>query len=188
MRPRTCLRAACLAVSLMLGGAGAVLAHALPGSVLTFSHKDEDLRLVISFPLEDLMVASSEFETWEDALVNENLTPAQMAQITGYFAQHVAITHAGEALPLVLTDAVLRYDQNADVGLYVRLVATMAAPLAQDEPVFPLVLTYDALMHEIRSHRADVYWQDSAGMDKHLTNFGFRRVDDQPRSVELLAP
>lgn len=182
------MRAVCLAVSLMLGGAGAVLAHALPGSVLTFSYKDESLRLVISFPLEDLMVASSEFATWEDALVNENLAPAQLAQIKGYLAQHVAITHAGKALPLVLTDAVLRYDQNADVGLYVRLVATMTSPLAQGEPVFPLVLTYDALMHEIRSHRADVYWQDSAGMAKYLANFGFGRVDGQPRPIELLAP
>ncbi|MGS0469176.1 hypothetical protein ACU8V3_20190 [Cobetia marina] len=36
-----------------------------------------------------------------------------------------------------------------------------------------LLLKYDAVMHEVRNHRADVYWQTPDGDTRPLAGFGF---------------
>ncbi|TKD62067.1 hypothetical protein FBG13_11040 [Cobetia marina] len=36
-----------------------------------------------------------------------------------------------------------------------------------------LLLKYDAVMHEVRNHRADVYWQTPDGATRPLAGFGF---------------
>lgn len=138
--------------------------HALPGSTLTFSRDDDSLDLTITLLLQELILALPTLAGLEDLPKPDPLPAAVQAQLADYFAAHLILLPADQAaLNQQLISAQLDEAQNDDVGLYDLPVVDLAAPLAPDQTLFPLTITYDAVMHEVRNHQATVFVQTANG-------------------------
>lgn len=86
---------------------------------------------------------------------------------------------------LTLTRATLEQGQNDHVGKYVNLVVDF---VATDSPAAALTLAYDAVMHEVRNHRATVYWRKADGPPEGLADFGFQGSGSLANPVRLSRP
>ncbi|WP_309667870.1 hypothetical protein [Tabrizicola sp.] len=62
-----------------------------------------------------------------------------------------------------------------DAGTDALLTVDLTAPLATDQTLFPVTLSYDAIIHKVRSHRATVAVQDQAAGVRPLGEIGFDR-------------
>lgn len=142
----------------------AAFSHSLPGSTLTFSRDDDSLDLILTLPLEELVLALPALTDLEELPKNTPLPTAVQDQLADYFATHLILLPADQAaLNQQLISAQLDEAQNDDVGLSDLLVVDLAAPLAPDQTLFPLTITYDAIMHEVRNHQATVFVQTADG-------------------------
>ncbi|MDN2655681.1 hypothetical protein OW493_04410 [Cobetia sp. 14N.309.X.WAT.E.A4] len=148
-------------------------AHALPGSVLTFEQQPQHtLHLTLQFPREDLLIAAPELAALGDAKPGAPLAQALTDQLGDYLNQHLALSKDGDALPLTLTEAHLASTYQPQLGDYVLVITEWNVTTEKAEPD-SLLLKYDAVMHEVRNHRADVYWQTFDGETRPLAGFGF---------------
>lgn len=181
-------RACVFALSTLISTADVGHAHALPGSILTFSLHDGQLRLEISFALEDLTIASPTLEVLEDAPLVQNLSPEDLALLTTYLQSHLHLTQASRDLPMTLIHASLETAYHHDLGTFVVVVSHLTAPVPIAIETTPLALSYDVIMHEIRNHRASVYWVQPNEKREGLANFGFRTFDGQPAVHMLTLP
>ncbi len=177
-----------LVLFLELSRAGVVFAHALPGSLLTFSQDEEGSTLTISLPLEDLALAHSAFAALQEAPLDKALPADRIERLAEYFADHVAIEHNTMDLPLTLESAVLRSARNEHVGRYTLLVLSFPVGVSNVADAAPLTLTYDAVMHEVRNHRATVFWTSPDERPVMIADFGFHPIDGAQQSVSLRPP
>jgi len=166
-------RAIVLALLFLVNSIGAAYAHALPGTVLIFSREGPQLHVTIQFALEDLIIAFPEIASLEDAPSPGALPSAELAQLRAYFSDHIALQSNSVDLALSLTHARLRSAENDHVGEFTQLVANLTVAVSPSDQVPPLLLFYDAIMHEVRSHSATVYWKDSSGDLQALTEFRY---------------
>lgn len=177
-----------LALILAFFAAGHLMAHALPGSVVTLSRNLDALSVAIAVNVEDLVIAEpalAPLETMESGPVTAaNVTKVLVA----YFKDHMHLTHAGAPVSLTLVDAKLGMGENDHVGQFALLTLTFSGETDQLAPDFPLVLRYDAVMHEVRTHRASVVWSKANQIPITLTEFGFRNLGGQPSPILLNAP
>ncbi|THH36127.1 hypothetical protein E4Z66_13820 [Aliishimia ponticola] len=159
----------------MLAGAGSdtARAHGLPGSVLTLQQAENRLELVIELPLEDLIIAEQKLAPLAEAEPGAPLPSQQASAIAAYFADHLALGQDACPAALTLTEARLRAAQDHHRGRYMLVIARFAVAPADTAPLWPLELRYDAVMHEVRSHRAMVYWRASDGAAQGLADFGY---------------
>ncbi len=178
-------RVAILALSLFCSGITAVQAHALPGSVLTFSQDQESLTLSISLPVEDLALAAPSLAMLESWTPDQDMP---LADIAAYFEEHLVLRNASGNFALSLTQTALQTDANHNVGEYVLLVLQFTSDVPADGDIFPLSLTYDAVMHEIRNHRATVLWAEPGSSLQLLADFGFRTTGGSQQTVVLERP
>ncbi|RVU83637.1 hypothetical protein EOL70_15025 [Leucothrix sargassi] len=177
-----------LLLALCVCVANSAYAHGLPGSTLTFSQQGDRLALSVSFALEDLIIAEPTFEALaskDDKAPSKALSATEKAQLSSYFKQHLSLQHAAKALPLTLVDASLKSQYHHDLGTYTVIESRFSAPLTQGTTALPLSLRYDAVMHEVRSHRAFVYWSTPEQAAIPMTNFVYRTVDGKPRVYVL---
>lgn len=148
-------------------------AHALPGSVLTFEQQPQDtLHLTLKFPREDLLIAAPELATLGEQAPGQPLPQPLVDQLGDYLSHHLALSEDGDSLPLRLNEAHLTSTYQPQLGDYVLVITEWNVTTEKAEPD-SLLLKYDAVMHEVRNHRADVYWQTPDGATRPLAGFGF---------------
>ena len=148
-------------------------AHALPGSTLIFEQQPKHtLKLTLQFPREDLLIAAPQLAALGDANPDAPLAQALIDQLGDYLSQHLALSKDGDALPLTLTEAHLTSTYQPQLGDYLLVVTQWDVKTEEAEPD-SLLLKYDAVMHEVRNHRAEVEWQTPAGDTRLMADFGF---------------
>lgn len=148
-------------------------AHALPGSVLTFQQQPQDtLHLTLQFPREDLLIAAPELAALGEQAPGQPLPQPLVDQLGDYLRHHLALSEDGDSLPMTLTEARLASTYQPQLGDYVLVITEWNVKTEKPEPD-SLLLKYDAVMHEVRNHRADVYWQTPDGDTRPLAGFGF---------------
>ncbi|MDH2296637.1 hypothetical protein [Cobetia sp. 29-18-1] len=176
-------RAVLLTLAVMIGGNALGIsgmgiiqsahAHALPGSTLIFQQQPQHtLKLTLQFPREDLLIAAPELAALGDAKPDAPLAQTLTDQLGDYLSQHLALSKDGDTLPLTLTEAHLTSTYQPQLGDYLLVVTQWNL---SHEGALPdsLLLKYDAVMHEVRNHRAEVEWQTPAGDTRLLADFGF---------------
>lgn len=178
-------RAIVFALLVSICNFGTAYAHSLPGTVLIFSRDGAELKATIEVALEDLVIAFPEIASLEDKPSLGGLSSADLAQLRAYFSQHIALQSNSVDLQVSLSHARLRQAENDHVGEFVQMVAdlTVALPLSDQTP--PLVLFYDAVMHEVRSHSATVYWRDSTDDLRALAEFRYNAIDGARQPILL---
>ncbi len=152
-----------IGAGLALGGAAlpvCLAAHPLPGAVIVISVDPTRLSLTVSVPAADLALAKVGRTAQS---LDESPIPRDIKQaLATYFAGHLRLTVDGQTnLTLTLNRTYLERATHEHLGAFTLLVLDFSAPLASGSTVFPLTLTYDAVMHEIRNHRATVFWRNS---------------------------
>jgi hypothetical protein len=148
-------------------------AHALPGSVLTFEQQPKDtLHLTLQFPREDLLIAAPELAALGEQTPGQPLPQPLVDQLGDYLSHHLALSEDGDSLPMTLNGAHLASTYQPQLGDYVLVITEWNVKTDKPEPD-SLLLKYDAVMHEVRNHRADVYWQTPDGATRPLAGFGF---------------
>jgi len=188
MTPLHAGRAFVLALCLWIIGAVGAFAHALPGSVLTLSADQDILKLSITLPLEDLIIAAPEQQPIDDLPVGQALPSLVVARLQAYFAKHMKFDTPSAHVPLSLDYVRLQTGENDHVGQFKELVLEFSGPLPDSESVFPILLAYNAVMHEIRNHRTLVLWTASDGATTALAEFGYQKADSGLQTIELVAP
>lgn len=166
-------RGAVLSVALAISGVQAALAHGLPGSELRLSQMEGQLQIVVVLPVEDLAKAAPSLQGLV-GLTSDQAIPADVAaRVDAYFTAHLSVTQTSGGLPLSLVSASIGVGESHDVGTFGELRLVLSAPLI-DGDVFPLTLAYDAVMHEVRNHRATVYWAEIGTTPRPMAAFGFQ--------------
>ncbi|WP_368448087.1 hypothetical protein [Cobetia amphilecti] len=148
-------------------------AHALPGSVLTFEQQPQHtLHLTLQFPREDLLIAAPELAALGEQAPGQPLPQPLVDQLGDYLSHHLALSANHTPLTLQLVGARLESTYQPQLGDYVLVITEWNVKTDKAEPD-SLLLKYDAVMHEVRNHRADVYWQTPDGDTRPLAGFGF---------------
>lgn len=148
-------------------------AHALPGSVLTFEQQPQHtLHLTLQFPREDLLIAAPELAALGEQAPGQHLPQPLVDQLGDYLRHHLALSENHTPLTLQLAGARLESTYQPQLGDYVLVITEWNVKPEKPEPD-SLLLKYDAVMHEVRNHRADVYWQTPDGATRPLAGFGF---------------
>lgn len=151
------LRALCL---MLLFGAVQAAAHSLPGAMIVVQIKDSTLDLTVQVAREDLVIAAPELSGLEDLSPEEPVPAPLRATLTAYFGTHIHVTQNGKPLPLELRGVTLVPHHHDQVGDFV-LVKIHWQVVAQESG--DLLFRYDAVMHEVRNHRATVIWRTADG-------------------------
>ncbi|MEP1554089.1 MAG: hypothetical protein ABJJ44_14400 [Paraglaciecola sp.] len=157
------------------------LAHALPGSNLTFYQKNNLLKLSLSFPLEDLVIAAPQFAKFQEIPANQDVPKTQVASLAVYFNEHLQLQHETKPLPYTLDRASVHMAQTHNAGSFMVLQLECSFRTNNEASVFPMRLRYDAVMHEVRTHKAAVYWlPPKDGTPINIARFRYNsRNDDQ---------
>lgn len=162
--------------------------HSLPGSELVLSSTNKaPLSLEITFSQEDLLIAEPRLKrfgtlTSEGQVLNSDVQVA----LSQYFTQHLQLRQGQTPLPMTLVQAKLKTAYNHHVGQFTQWYLRYEVGVER-RPILPLMLTYDAILHEIRSHKVSVYWQNPNGDKIKLVRFGYRLQDGKPKSYLLSA-
>ncbi|WP_424930206.1 hypothetical protein [Amaricoccus tamworthensis] len=165
-----------LALAVLVGSAGGVLAHALPGSVLLLRQQEDGLRLTIRFPLEDLVIAAPELAVLEEVTPGDPLPQEMAERFGGYLLEHMELTGADGVLPLTLAGAMVQPAYHDHLGHFLLVVSEWNVAGGAGGNAH-LVLNYDAVMHEVRSHRATVQWIARDGETRPVAEFGYHGAD-----------
>lgn len=156
-------------------------AHALPGTSLTIRAEAEQVHLTITMPLHELDLAMPDATGLGPNPAIGPVDAEAKKRIGNYLAAHLALVSAsGERLDVRLFEARIERAQDDHVGAYDLLVIDLSGPAA----AFPLTLHYDAIMHEVRSHRAAIYLQ-APSVDP--VEIGIIRVDPATGAAASLA-
>jgi hypothetical protein len=174
MTKRVFWQASCLAIALLAGGTGGALAHALPGSLLQFQQKS-GLQLTVQFPLQDLIIAAPELAALDMAKPNQPLPQDMAGLLARYLGDHLSLAQGETPLALTLTEAHLQPTDDDHLGHFILVVSQWDVANAAAKPA-SFTLKYDAVMHEVRNHRAIVQWLAQEGTAQFVTNFGLSRA------------
>lgn len=177
-----------LSLSVILLGAVAARAHSLPGSELTLASQEQGLTLTLKMPLDELVISAPQFAPLLQAALNADLPSQDVDALALYVTRHLTLAQASNELDLQVSRAQIQTAFHHDVGAYRVLEVAFDLPDVPVMPVNALTLTYDAVMHEVRSHRAAVFWDHPDRGVVRLVGFGYRPVNGRQKSVELTAP
>jgi hypothetical protein len=173
---------------IMEGSTSTAFAHALPGSVLIFSENDNQLSLIVTFSLDDLVIVEPEFERLANVAIDASLPEQELATLRRYIKPHIALSQTSKPLSLRVTNASIAEASNEHIGKFSQVKVNIVTNLNDPTSMLPITLNYDLLMHEIRSHRATVYWQSNNGELKGIVDFGYKLVGGNPQVYELMRP
>lgn len=178
---RCFLRSSLLAFAMLTGGAGNVLAHALPGSVLLLRQDGAELQLTIQFPLDDFIIAAPELAALKEVKADTPLSKEMADRLASYLGRHFSLTEGGAPLVLTLSHARIQTAYHDHLGHFMLIVSQWDATGIETEPS-SLVLKYDAVMHEVRNHRATVRLLSQNSDARPIAEFGFF---DAPKGIPL---
>jgi len=156
-------------------------AHALPRSELTLTEQPNNtLSLKLSFALEDLIIAAPSLFSLDGAQIDQPLHHKVLNKLNNYLHSHMALINDAQALPITLNHAEVNLAHNSHVGFYRSVLIELSAPLNNQSELFPISLHYDVIMHEVRNHRAIVYWQKSDSSLVKLASFSYKKPQGEP--------
>ncbi|MCF2906308.1 hypothetical protein L0666_15040 [Octadecabacter sp. CECT 8868] len=161
-------------------------AHALPGSVLTLSKVEERLDLTITLPVDDLAIAAPALAVLQTHPLDTPFAEPHLALLQGYLDAHLAVRTDETAHRISLQSAVLQQTYDEHLGSF--LILKMSLAIEGNSNSGGLYLTYDAVMHEIRNHRAMVVWSSPTMPAQLLAEFGYRPKDGVQRPVLIDLP
>lgn len=170
-----------------------VNAHSLPGSELVFKDVDPKAVLSLSFPLEEFIIAAPELDFIERASNLGDLTNVEKSQLNKYFSQHIQLKPVNDQskhafLSPSLHSLIVTEAFNEHVGNYKRVKVQFSLDIGRlQRDLFPLALRYDAIMHEIRSHRVAVFFKSAQSGKTKLTDFVYSETNGNP-TVHVLSP
>lgn len=167
-----------------------VFAHALPGSALTFSQDTSGIKLSVSFALEDFVIAAPKFEELQNLSAEQNLSKKQLKLLKAYYDEHLQLKRHSKVLKYILDKAKLQLTYRSDVGEYIALLSEFSVVVDESESLFPMWLKYDGVMHQVRTHKADVYWSESSENEGplHMASFWYKSQKGHSHGVLLSAP
>lgn len=166
-------------------------AHALPGSELVFKNISSKPGIALSFPLEDFLIAAPHLSFVANSPSLSALSEGNKARLADYFAEHLVITREGKPVRHTLQSIDVSEEFNEHVGDYKRVTARFSLNTQRilDDTFFPLELQFDAIMHEIRSHRTSVLFQRSQETKTvRLAQFVYQEVNGAPASHYINLP
>lgn len=170
-----------------------VNAHSLPGSELVFKDVDRKAALSLSFPLKEFIIAAPELNFIERASNLGDLTNVEKSQLNQYFSQHIQLKPVNDQskhafLSPSLHSLIVTEVFNEHVGNYKRVKVQFSLDIGRlQRDFFPLALRYDAIMHEIRSHRVAVFFKSARSGKTKLTDFVYSETNGNP-TVHVLSP
>ncbi|MBE3638113.1 hypothetical protein [Mangrovicoccus algicola] len=170
-------RSGLLALGALVGCAASVLAHALPGSVLLLREQGSSLELTVQFPAEDLIIAAPELSALEALPPSQPLPQELAAALARYLERHLSVTRDAAPLALTMTEARIQSAYHDHLGQFSLVVSQWHVTGTVDRSS-RLVLTYDAVMHEVRNHRATVLWGEQNGELRPISEFGYLGAAD----------
>jgi hypothetical protein len=145
-------------VVMALGVALRPLAHPFPSSTLTISPETGGVKVILTIPVPELIIARPTLTGLGGVPKNASLPAPQQKDLVAYLREHMTFTLADHLIvDLQLISAQVQVAQNADVGNYDLVVVEMAAPLQAEQSLFMATLTYDAVLHEVRNHHTTVW-------------------------------
>ncbi len=168
-------RALWLALFLTVGNINTVRAHALPGSVLTFSSNDDGIGLAISLPFEDLVIADGSLSRIEGHPFGTPLDNEDLSALARYFKDHLSVQKNQTELAYEVEYATLQQAYDEHIGHY--SLMNLSAKLDSITAPETLTFIYDAVMHEVRNHRAIVFWSFRNEAPCMIVEFGYRPTD-----------
>ena len=160
-------------------------AHALPGSELVFKEVSSKPGITLSFPLEDFLIAAPHLSFVANLSSLTALSDGETARLTDYFSKHLVIARKKQRVRYSLQSINVSDAFNEHVGDYKRVTVrfTLSSEHVLDDRFFPLELQFDAIMHEIRSHRTTVFFEPSKrGKKLKLAQFVYQEKDGTPLS------
>ena len=123
-------------------------AHALPESQLWLDTRADGLQLTLRVPLNRLQYALGQ-PLADDP---DGVLPAQAATLSRYLLQHIGLRSGTQGWVLKAPALqVLGHDASAELQATLRAVAPAGAARGE------VTLLFDAVLHEVRTHRAQVY-------------------------------
>jgi hypothetical protein len=156
-------------------------AHALPGSKLIFSEQqDNTINVKLSFALEDLLIAAPALSSLAYIHAGKLLQGNILNKLNTYLLSQMALKSHAKALPFTLHHSEINLMYNAHVGSFRSVLVEFSAPRYNQGELFPLKLQYDVIMHEVRNHRAVVYWQKNNDSLVKLANFSYKKPTSSP--------
>lgn len=146
------------------------------------------LAVTMSFSLDDLLISAPALKKLAKYGRGQALKPEDAQRLQGYLAEHFQLQQDQQPLVANMTFAGIAEGYNSHVGAYSLVKVNYDVELYRDGEVFPLRLGYDAILHEIRSHRVNVLWQQAADNTKSLIHFGYHKDGESPRTYLLQGP
>jgi hypothetical protein len=131
----------------------ASLAHPLPDSTIVLAATESGIAITIEVPLADLLLALPRHLPKDGAI----LVTQHQVELKDYFSHHMAVRIGdAEPLPLELQSMTLEQAVHVDVGPYALLKINGVAVADKAALSQPWLLAYDAVMHQVPNHGAQV--------------------------------
>lgn len=159
-------------------------AHGLPASEIVFGTAEQGISLTITLPVEDLVIAAPTLAALEDLPPESTLAATDLEALGTYFEKHLTLAADNQRLSLAVEMARTSQAVDHHIGEYALLHVRFAA--LPDVP--QITVTYDAIMHEVRSHRARIAWETAEGEEHTITDFGFRPLDGVQTTLQIARP
>ncbi|MGL4404297.1 MAG: hypothetical protein ACRCT6_00930 [Notoacmeibacter sp.] len=145
-------------------------AHPLPESIVTIVPRDTKVEVKLSIPVKELILAEPKLRGLAHVEGHGPLSHDLLEVLSAYLNQHIAIVPADQSvLELKVRSAAVLVTKTEHVDRFQLLIAELEASMASDQEPFPATFTYDAVLHEVRSHRATVW---IAGLNTEPTLLG----------------
>jgi hypothetical protein len=170
----------------LYASAPSALSHPLPGSTLTFARGDENVELTLTIPVPELIVAQLALVGIGEVAKNSDFPVPLQSQLFKCLFAHMTVTPVDHsALNLQLLKAQVQDAHYGHVGHYNLLFVHLSAPLRSEKNLFPATLTYDAVLHEVRNHRATVWFAEPDKNPVLLGKIWFDAVSGRARPLQL---
>ncbi len=111
-----------------------------------------------------------------------------MDGLNRYFSDHMVLKRDSAIIPWSIEDATLQLASNEHVGIYAQLKLLMKVGAAVSGTGPRMMLNYEAVVHEIRNHRATVLWHAADNEIVTVAHFGFRPTDGVKWDIQLHMP
>ena len=157
--------------------AGAVLAALLTFPVFAQEDQDGPPPMSEEDQVKDLIIAAPDLSALEDAKPEVPLSKEIEDRLARYLGRHIFLSEYGATLALSFSGAHLRPTYHDHLGHFMLVVSEWNVAKAGARPA-SLMLKYDAVMHEVRNHRATVQWLGHDRAARPIADFGLARAAD----------
>ena len=164
------------------------LAHPMPASQLLMNVDSKDIRAELHLPLGELQLALGDIK---DVSANtESLVARDSPWLSNYVLRHIHATSSdGRAWQITIDKMNIQQGEQEGTGIYKQLCINLRMTPPAGSSVRAFTLRYDAIMHQLVTHKALVSVQDwSAGRigEDGQVQIGYFSVNPKDNSIEPL--